>query len=83
LVGLGADFAAFVVGELVAHFLDEDEQGSSGPLTVTTALGDAPGTLDNRLRLLPPPEAAKNKPLRRERLGEQGIFPAAAQSIYS
>ena len=75
LVGLGADFAALVVGELVAHLLDEYQQRPARALPVAAAFGDAPGAFDYGLGLLSMSQTDKNKPLSGKRLREQRILP--------
>jgi hypothetical protein len=77
LIGLGADFAAFVVGELVAHLLDKDQQGAAGAFAVAAAFGDASGAFDDWFGFVALAEAAQDEALGCEGLREEDILATA------
>jgi hypothetical protein len=81
LVGLGADFAAFVVGELFAHFLDEDKEGAARAFAVAAAFGDASGPFQDRFGVLAAAEAAKNESLGGKRLSEKDVLATAFEGV--
>src|SRR5215217_7595836 len=52
LVGLGADLAAFIIGQLITHLLDEYQQRPPCALTISTPFSDPPRPFDNWFCLL-------------------------------
>jgi hypothetical protein len=68
LVRLCANFASFVIGQLIAHLLDEYQQRPTRTLTVTAAFRNPPCAFDYWLCFGLMVESAKNNPLRCQRL---------------
>jgi hypothetical protein len=82
LVSLRPNLPPLVIGELVTHFFNQDQQRPPRTLTITTPFRNAPSAFNNWFRLLPMSQAAKNQTLGGQSLSEERFFATALKSIY-
>src|SRR6185503_10890234 len=82
LVSLRPNLPPLVIGELVTHFFNQDQQRPPRTLAITTPFRNAPSAFNNWFRLVSLTQTAKNQSLSGQGFGQQSVFSATFERTH-